>query len=78
MFCYRLRTLLIVLALGPPVLAGAIRFWQHWPIRDIPANFGRAQVVSSGATVYIIEFQKDGSRRTTSRPAGIPFRINSP
>ena len=28
MFRYKLRTLLIVLALGPPVLAGA---WIAWP-----------------------------------------------
>ena len=27
---YRLRTLLMVLALGPPVLAGAFWGWQEW------------------------------------------------
>jgi hypothetical protein len=27
MLRYKLRTLLIVLALGPPLLAGVVRFW---------------------------------------------------
>jgi len=33
---FRLRTLLIVLALGPPVLAGAWYAWREWQLsRDL-------------------------------------------
>jgi hypothetical protein len=42
---YRLRTLLIVLALGPPVLAGAFQTWQSWPIPDETAEVGRHAVI---------------------------------
>ena len=41
---YRLRTLLILMALGPPVLAGAFNIWQSWPITDEPAIVGRSAV----------------------------------
>ena len=42
---FRLRTLLIVLALGPPVIAAAFKIWQSWPIPDQPANVGRPAVI---------------------------------
>jgi hypothetical protein len=32
MFRYKLRTLLILLAIGPPVLAGAFLMLPYWPI----------------------------------------------
>jgi hypothetical protein len=31
---YRLRTLLILLAVGPPILAGAWVMWREWQASD--------------------------------------------
>jgi hypothetical protein len=45
MFRYNLRTLLIVLALAPPLLAGAFKIWQLWPIPDQCALVGRSAVM---------------------------------
>ena len=45
---FRLRTLLIVLALGPPVLAGIWFRWAHQPSLDVSPSFVDVGTVTNG------------------------------
>jgi hypothetical protein len=64
---FRLRTLLIVLALGPMVFAGAWFAWQDWRARQAKAEQDRLAIEAINRW-YLSALADDGSWRPLYEP----------
>jgi len=73
MFRYKLRTLLIILAVAPLVLAGAWWGYAAWRERQAAENAKRLARLFTPITVEVIEVYAD-----TGEPVDTPATLNEP